>query len=134
MLTSAHQEVFSSTQFLRQLNRNVEAVAAQVEERKETRPESENPQPVLLTSHGVKSGAGYENGRLKSSLMKELVSCECENKYTFSELNLAEVIAGNQETNAMDIRELAGTDGLVVEEQPRESSEHKSNGIESDDQ
>ena len=42
VLTSANQEVFSSTQFLRQLNRNVAPVDGHVEERKEGRIESVN--------------------------------------------------------------------------------------------
>ena len=42
VLTSAHQEVFSSTQLLRQLNRNIAPVDEHVEERKEGRIESVN--------------------------------------------------------------------------------------------
>ena len=64
--------------------------------------------------------------------MKELVSCECENQYTYSELDLAQVIAGNGDTAAMDIRELASPEPVeeypTIEQGRDDSSERKSNG------
>ena len=64
--------------------------------------------------------------------MKELVSCECENQYTYSELDLAQVIAGNGDTAAMDIRELASPEPVeeypTIEQGRDDRSERKSNG------